>query len=108
MWIHQVRVPHTPSPAAFPYLDTTSKIFPDQSTESFHAAVRSHILSDLDGLDPTAVLTVKKLLAVAEAEANNPDAANIRESYAQAERMASGIPGERFAKIARKEIRHKL
>lgn len=85
-----------------------SKIFPSQTTESFHDAVRTHLLSELDGLDPTAVLTVKKLLANAEAEANDPDAANLRESFAQAARMASGIPAERFAKIARKEIKHKL
>lgn len=65
-------------------------------------------MSELDGLDASAVLTVKKLLATAEAEANNPDAANLRESFAQAERMASGIPAERFSKIAKKEIKHKL
>ena len=41
-------------------------------------------------------------------EKNSKDAANLRESYAQAERFASGEPAERFGKIARKEIRHKL
>lgn len=59
---------------------------------------------------------------------NDPDAVNMRESYgssqaipllsymlraeqrnaAQAARFASGIPGQRFAKLASKEIRHKL
>ncbi|OCH95509.1 ClpP/crotonase [Obba rivulosa] len=85
-----------------------NKIFPSQSVSSFHAAVRSHLASELAGLDPTAVLQVKKLLKVAANEQNDFDAVNLRESYAQAERFESGVPGERFAKLARKELRHKL
>jgi Delta3-Delta2-enoyl-CoA isomerase len=69
-------------------------------------------------------------------EKNDPDAVNLRESYgyveysffwnsyyysntfpknfllyiyiAQAERFASGVPGKQFARIAKKEIKHKL
>ena len=85
-----------------------SKIFADQSVESFHAAVHKHVQSDLDGLEPSAVLQVKQLIRTGLNEQNNIDAANLRESYAQATRLASGIPRERFAKIARKEVKHKL
>lgn len=85
-----------------------SKIFPPQSTESFHAAVREHLLEELRGLDHTSILTVKALLRAGLAEKNNPDAVNLRESYAQAERLASGIPSKRFEMISRKEIKHKL
>ncbi|KAF8448004.1 ClpP/crotonase-like domain-containing protein [Boletus edulis BED1] len=85
-----------------------NKIFPSQSTESFHAAVREHLLSELDGLDHSSVLTIKALLRAGLSEKNNPDAVNLRESYAQAERFVTGIPMIRFGMIARKEIQHKL
>ncbi|KAK0228493.1 ClpP/crotonase-like domain-containing protein [Armillaria fumosa] len=85
-----------------------NKIFPSSSTDGFHAAVRRHLQSELEGLDPTALLSVKKLLRAGLDEKNNPDAVNLRESYAQSERFASGIPAERFGQIARREIRHKL
>ncbi|KAH7930824.1 ClpP crotonase [Leucogyrophana mollusca] len=85
-----------------------NKIFPSQSPESFHAAVREHLMSELDGLDRTAILTVKSLIRTGLKEKNDPDAVNLRESYAQAERFASGIPATRFGMIARKEIKHKL
>ncbi|KAF5391426.1 hypothetical protein D9757_001935 [Collybiopsis confluens] len=83
-------------------------IFPSESTEEFHAAVRSHLLRQLDGLDPAAVLSVKKLLRAGLNEKNDPNAVNLRESYAQAERFESGIPERQFSRIARKEIKHKL
>ncbi|KAF9053623.1 ClpP/crotonase [Hymenopellis radicata] len=83
-------------------------IFPPSSTEEFHKAVRRKVLEDMDGLDPTAVLTVKSLLRTALNERNNPDAVNLRESYAQATRFATGVPLQRFAKVASKEIKHKL
>ncbi len=81
---------------------------------------------DIEGLDPTAVQTVKSLLRTALNERNNPDAVNLRESYgksrtrilsitfdrdlliAQATRFATGVPMQRFAKVASKEIKHKL
>ncbi|KAF7338335.1 hypothetical protein MVEN_02059000 [Mycena venus] len=85
-----------------------NKILPLQSTESFHAAIRAILFEELRGLDPTALLVVKRLLRAGLTEKNNPDAANLRESYAQAERFASGIPGKQFLRIARKEIKHKL
>ncbi|KAF7793032.1 hypothetical protein EIP86_004137 [Pleurotus ostreatoroseus] len=85
-----------------------NKIFPSQAPESFHAAVRKHVHAELDSLEPTAVLGVKQLVKRAFQESNDPDAAIMRESYAQAERISSGIPAQRFAAIARKEIRHKL
>ncbi|EGN93230.1 hypothetical protein SERLA73DRAFT_64232 [Serpula lacrymans var. lacrymans S7.3] len=83
-------------------------IFPDQSTESFHTAVRAHLLSELEGLDTAAVLTVKLLIKAGLREKNDPNSVNLRESYAQAERFSSGIPQVRFGKIKRKEVRHKL
>jgi Delta3-Delta2-enoyl-CoA isomerase len=85
-----------------------SKIFPQQSVASFHSTVREYLLSELEGLDPVALLTVKKLIQTGLRDKNDPDAVNLRESYAQAERFASSIPAERFTKIAAKEIKHKL
>ncbi|KAH9854125.1 ClpP/crotonase [Lenzites betulinus] len=85
-----------------------NKILPDQTVPEFHAAIRKLVLAELDGLDPTALLNVKKLVKAGLNDQNNFDAVNLRESYAQAERIASGIPAERFMKIAKKELRHKL
>ena len=75
---------------------------------SFHAEVRKLVLAELDGLDPTALLGVKRLIKAGVNDQTNLDAVNLRESYAQAGRFASGKPVERFGKIARKEIKHKL
>lgn len=85
-----------------------SKIFPSQPVQSFHTAVRTHIQTELRGLDPGAVLGVKRLINAGLEESCKMDLANMRESYAQAERLASGVPEQRFAMIARKEIKHKL
>ncbi|KAL5533313.1 hypothetical protein ACEPAF_5089 [Sanghuangporus sanghuang] len=85
-----------------------NKIFPRQSCESFHAAVRKHLDGQLEGLDPTAVLKIKELIQYGINEKNSKDGTNLRESYAQAERFASGVPMERFFKVATKEIKHKL
>ncbi|KAF5357797.1 hypothetical protein D9756_001614 [Leucocoprinus leucothites] len=85
-----------------------NKIFPQQSVESFHKEVRSLLKAELEGLDPTAVLTAKKLIKAGLNDKNDFDAVNLRESYAQAERFASGVPYSQFARIAKKEIRHKL
>lgn len=85
-----------------------NKIFPSESTESFQAAVRRHLHSELEGLDLTSVLAVKYLIKAGLAEKNNPDALNLRESYVQAERFRSGVPSLRFGMLSRKEIRHKL
>jgi len=90
------------------YSSPCSKIFPSQSTEEFHSSVRQHLLVELDGLEPRALMAMKKLIRAGLNEQNDPDAVNLRESYAQAERFASGIPKERFDMVARKEIRHKL
>ncbi|KAJ3816204.1 hypothetical protein F5880DRAFT_1643894 [Lentinula raphanica] len=89
-------------------LTTCSEIFQSKSTEEFHADVRTHLKQQLEGLDPAAVLAVKKLLRAGLNEKNDPNAVNLRESYAQAERFASGVPERQFGRIARKEIRHKL
>ncbi|KAK7054937.1 hypothetical protein VNI00_003400 [Paramarasmius palmivorus] len=85
-----------------------SEIIPAQSDKELHAAVRSRLLEQLHGLDPSALLAVKKLLRAGLNDKNDPDAVNLRESYAQAERFASGTPAIQFARIARKEIKHKL
>ena len=65
-------------------------------------------MSELDGLDPSALLGVKKLIKAGLNDQHNLDAVNLRESYAQASRFETGIPIDRFARIARKELKHKL
>jgi len=85
-----------------------NEIFPKQSYESFHSTIRRHLLQQLEGLDHDSVLTVKQLIQFGVNEKNSKDATNLRESYAQGARFATGVPGDRFAKLARKEIKHKL
>ncbi|KAF9451075.1 ClpP/crotonase [Macrolepiota fuliginosa MF-IS2] len=85
-----------------------NKIFPQQPVESFHKRVRQLLEAELEGLDPTAVLSAKKLIKAGLNDKNDFDAINLRESYAQAERFASGVPFRQFSRIANKEIRHKL
>ncbi|KAF9044280.1 ClpP/crotonase-like domain-containing protein [Panaeolus papilionaceus] len=85
-----------------------NQIFPVQDAESFNKAVRAHLLEELRGLDPTALLVMKGLIKRGLYEKNDPDAVNLRESYAQAERFASGVPYQQFTRIANKEIKHKL
>jgi len=85
-----------------------NQIFPLQTTESFHGAIRIHLMRELTGLDPAALSAVKKLIRAGLNEKNNPDAVNLRESYAQAARFASRVPLEKFGQIARREIKHKL
>ncbi|KAF9464653.1 ClpP/crotonase-like domain-containing protein [Collybia nuda] len=85
-----------------------NQIFPSQSVKSFHEVVRRHVLEELRGLDPVALLIVKRLIRAGLNDKNDPDAVNLRESYAQAARFASTIPSQKFAKIASKEIKHKL
>ena len=96
---------------ATPVLTVTkrhSTIFPEQPVPSFQTAVRALVLAELEGLEPAAVLGVKKLIKAGLNDQHNLDAVNLRESYAQASRFETGVPGERFAKIARKELEHKL
>lgn len=66
------------------------------------------MLEQLEGLDPTSMLMSKQLIQYGINEKNSKDATNLRESYAQAQRFTSGVPAERFSKIARKELKHKL
>jgi len=70
--------------------------------------VRVHLLEELRGLDPKALLKVKALIKAGSSERNSPEAANLRESYAQAEQFVTKVPQTRFGQLARKEIRHKL
>ncbi|KAG6854320.1 hypothetical protein C0991_008215 [Blastosporella zonata] len=58
-----------------------SQIFPEQSINSFHSAVRRQLLEELHGLDPTALLEVKRLIRAGLRDKNDPDAVNLRESY---------------------------
>lgn len=85
-----------------------SAIFPESSVEEFHKSVKQRVTSELEGLVPEAVIKTKHLLRLGLREKNDMDSVLLREGYAQAERFVSGVPAERFAKIARKEIRHKL
>ncbi|KAF9792343.1 ClpP/crotonase [Thelephora terrestris] len=85
-----------------------NEIFPETSVEKFHQSVNRRVAADLDGLVADAVLKTRQLLRYGLNERNNMDSALLREGYVQAERLVSGVPSERFNKIARKEIRHKL
>ncbi|KAG1867529.1 ClpP crotonase [Suillus tomentosus] len=85
-----------------------NKIFPSKSTEEFHSAVHQHLKKELDGLVPASIFAIKTLIKAGLNEKTDFHAVNLRESYAQAERFSSGIPAERFSKIAKKEIKHKL
>ncbi|KAG9104580.1 hypothetical protein FRC06_001046 [Ceratobasidium sp. 370] len=85
-----------------------SKIFSADDSESFHKAVREYLIGRLDGLDPSALLSTKRMIQAAVHEKNDPRATNLRESFAQAERFAGGVPALRFGQLARKEIKHRL
>ncbi|KAF8513111.1 ClpP/crotonase-like domain-containing protein [Hysterangium stoloniferum] len=85
-----------------------NKVFPDQSIESFQASVRTHLLEELRGLDPRALLTTKALIKAGRRERNAPETVNLRESYAQAAQFATKVPQKRFMQLATKQIRHKL
>jgi len=50
--------------------------------------VRRKLLDELQGLDPAAILSVKKLIRAGLNEKNDPDAVNLRESY-----------GKRFSRV---------
>jgi len=91
--------------------------------DQFHKEVQNLLRSELEGLESAAVLATKRLIKAGLNDSNDFDTVNLRESYgkhevtlgsdnnffaAQAERFASGIPFTQFARIAKKEIRHKL
>lgn len=90
------------------FLTPISKIFPADSDVDFKQKVRNHLLTELGNLDWAAMLASKRLIKAGLDAKNSFDATNLRESFSQADRFASGIPEVRFAQIARKEIRHKL
>ena len=85
-----------------------SEILPEQPVPEFHNAVRRIVLAELEGLDPAAVLGIKRLIKAGLNDQNDFDAVNLRETYALAERFASGVPADRLGKVARKELKHKL
>ncbi|CAE6492553.1 unnamed protein product [Rhizoctonia solani] len=85
-----------------------NQIFSAEDTPSFHRLVREHLLDRLDGLDPAALLSTKRMIQAAVHEKNDPRVVNFRESFAQAERFAGGVPAHRFGQLARKEIKHRL
>lgn len=60
-----------------------SQIFPLQTDQEFHKTIRTHLESELEGLDGGALLGAKKLLRAGLSEKNNPDAVNLRESYGE-------------------------
>ncbi|KAI0341712.1 ClpP/crotonase [Trametopsis cervina] len=85
-----------------------NKIFPAQSDTELHATVRKHILSETQSLDRTALLGIKQQIKFGLNEQNSFDAVNLRESFAQADTIASGLPAKRFGMIAKKQLKHKL
>ncbi|KAG8713787.1 hypothetical protein FRC11_011010 [Ceratobasidium sp. 423] len=85
-----------------------NQIFLAEDTPNFHRLVREHLLDRLDGLDPAALLSTKRMIQAAVHEKNDPRVVNFRESFAQAERFAGGVPTQRFGQLARKEVKHRL
>ncbi|KAI0656634.1 ClpP/crotonase [Cubamyces menziesii] len=85
-----------------------NQILPEQTVPDFHAAVRRLVLERLNNSDPVSLITIKRLIKAGLNEQHNFDAVNLRESYALAERFASGVAVERLQKLARKELKHKL
>ncbi|KAI0326568.1 ClpP/crotonase [Cubamyces sp. BRFM 1775] len=83
-------------------------ILPEQPVPEFHSAVRGLVLAELEGLDPAALLEIKRLIRAGLNDQHDFDIVNLRESYALAERFASGVPIERLGRVARKELKHKL
>ncbi|KPV74796.1 uncharacterized protein RHOBADRAFT_44316, partial [Rhodotorula graminis WP1] len=59
----------------------------------------------LDGLQLDAIVKSKALIRAALPD---PEPTNVREVFAGAERFATGKPQEQFAKLANKQMRHKL
>lgn len=66
---------------------SNSEIFPSRSDGEFRAAVRARLLEELAGLDPIALLAVKKLIKAGLTDKNDPDAVNLRESYRESGRL---------------------
>ncbi|CAE6462032.1 unnamed protein product [Rhizoctonia solani] len=85
-----------------------NQIFSAEDTPSFHRVSREYLLDRLDGLDPAALLSTKRMIQAAVHEKNDPRVVNFRESFAQAERFAGGVPAHRFGQLARKEVKHRL
>ncbi|CUA72387.1 peroxisomal D3,D2-enoyl-CoA isomerase [Rhizoctonia solani] len=85
-----------------------NQIFCAEDTSSFHRLVREYLLDRIDGLDPAALLSTKRMIQAAVHEKNDPRVVNFRESFAQAERFAGGVPAHRFGQLARKEVKHRL
>jgi hypothetical protein len=81
VWICQVRSINQILSVAAEAKILNSQIFPAQSAESLHAAVRKHLLTELHGLDPSAVMEVRRLLHAAIKDQNDPDAILMRETY---------------------------
>ncbi|ELU44550.1 hypothetical protein AG1IA_01410 [Rhizoctonia solani AG-1 IA] len=90
------------------YSFTYSQVFSAEDTTGFHRQAREHLLDRLDGLDPAALLSTKRMIQAGVHEKNDPRVVNFRESFLQAERFAGGVPGRRFGQLARKEVKHRL
>ncbi|KAH9894855.1 ClpP/crotonase [Cubamyces lactineus] len=85
-----------------------NQVLPQQTVPEFQSAVRRLVLERLQNSDPVSLLTIKRLIKKGLDDQHSFDAVNLRESYALAERFASGVPVERLQMIARKELKHKL
>ncbi|GAA5984189.1 hypothetical protein JCM10908_006085 [Rhodotorula pacifica] len=82
-----------------------NEVFPNQSSPDFVKQVLSHLDQKLDGLELDAILTSKSLI---RASLIDPEATNEREILAGGDRFATGKPQARFAKLAAKQMRHKI
>lgn len=65
----------------------------------------AYLEDKFSGIDTDAAIKTKALI---KATLPDPDPSNIREIFAGSQQLASGKPQEAFAKLANKQMRHKL
>ncbi|GAA6001357.1 hypothetical protein JCM10207_006623 [Rhodosporidiobolus poonsookiae] len=80
-------------------------LFPPSSAEEFRKNALAMLEQQFSGLDLEASLGIKRLIRVAQPD---PEETNCREVFAGADRFATGKPQALFAKLASKQMRHKI
>jgi len=78
---------------------------PKGDDAKFRAELFKLLDRQIDGLQLDAIVKSKSLIRAALPD---PEPTNVREVFAGAERFATGKPQEQFAKLANKQMRHKL
>lgn len=64
--------------------------------------IRRRLLDELEGLDPAALLEVKRLLQASSRDKNDPDAVNLRESYGTPNFIFLGVLLSKMGSTSRK------